>query len=289
MFKKTALIIDNKKEYSKYEILKFYFFKNLNLDIKEIITETTNFYIISIPLPEKVKEKNIKYLAQYIKSLVAKYRSKAVYYCWQGKNKDILYKIFNNDENNISCVRLYPLDYIIKKYAGFLNISPSLANLILICDFPLDAEIMIRQVCRDVRSVHIYSKNKELFKPLTDYFLSEYGIFISVDENINYTLEKNIIAVNLSNNAEYIRQFIKKNEIMILNLTEKNVNMKNIYENIIFNSNDSLENIIYCCGLFDKNVLNFIFKSMCNEKNKAEFMRFIHKFDIKITKFVKND
>ena len=76
---------------------------------------------------------------------------------------------------------------------------------------------------------------------------------------------------------------------MILNLADKNVNMKNIYENMLFKSDGSLENIISCCGLFDKNALNFIFKSMCNEKNKAEFMRFIHKYDIKITKFVKND
>lgn len=289
MFKKTALIIDNKKEYSKYEIFKFYCFKNFKLDIKEIITETTNFYIISIPVPEKVKEKNTKYLAQYIKSMVDTYCAKAVYYSWQGKNKEILYKTFNNNENNISYVRLYPLNYVIKKYAGFLNISISLVNLILICDFPLDAEILIRQICRDVRSVHIYSKNKELFKPLTDYFLSEYGILISVDENINYVPEKNRIAVNLSNNAEYIRKFIKKNEIMILNLADKNVNIKNVYENMLLKSDSSLENIISCCGLFDKNVLNFIFKAMYSEKNKAEFMRFIHKFNIKITKFVKND
>ncbi|MBR5156363.1 MAG: hypothetical protein IKW59_01185 [Clostridia bacterium] len=289
MLKKTALIIDNKKEYSGFEILKFYCFKKLNLNIKEIITETTNFYIINIPIPEKIKEKNIKYLTQYIKSIMDKYRSNTVFYCWQGKNKDILYNKFNNTKNNISYVRLYPLDYIIKKYVIFFNKSINLVNLILICDSPIEAEILIRQVCRDIRSVHIYSKNKELYKPLTDYFLSEYGIFISVSENIDNIDKKNKIAVNLSNNLEYIKQFIKKNEMQVLNLSDKNLNIKNVYENMLFRSNKSLENVISYLGLFDKNVLNFIFKSMYSEKNKAEFMRFIHKFDIKITKFVKND
>lgn len=289
MFKKTALIIDDKKEYSKYEILKFYCFKNLKLDIKEVITETTNFYIISVPVPEKIKEKNIKYLAQYIKNIVDKHHFKAVYYCWNDKNKDILYKNFNNYKNNISYVRLYPLDYLIKKYAYFLNIAPALANLILICDFPLDAENVIRQICRDVRSIHIYSKNKELYKPLTDYFLSEYGIFISVGENLDSVAKKNRIAVNLTNDAEYIKKFIEKNEILVLSLSEKNINIKNVYENIIFTSNNELKNIVSYFEMFDKNVLNFIFISIYNEKNKAEFMRFIHKFDIKITKFVKND
>ena len=289
MLKKTALIIDNKKEYSGFEILKFYCFKKLNLNIKEIITETTNFYIINIPIPEKIKEKNIKYLTQYIKSIMDKYRSNTVFYCWQGKNKDILYNKFNNTKNNISYVRLYPLDYIIKKYVIFFNKSINLVNLILICDSPIEAEILISQVCRDIRSVHIYSKNKELYKPLTDYFLSEYGIFISVSENIDNIDKKNKIAVNLSNNLEYIKQFIKKNEMQVLNLSDKNLNIKNVYENMLFRSNKSLENVISYLGLFDKNVLNFIFKSMYSEKNKAEFMRFIHKFDIKITKFVKND
>ncbi len=289
MFKKTALIIDNKNNYSKFEIFKFYYLKSLNLNIKEFIIEDTIFYIISVPIPEKVKVKNVKYLAQYINSITDKYHSREVYYCWDGNNKKILYKYFNNKKNTISYARIYPLDYIIKKYAAFLNITPSLSDLILICDFPLDAENIIRQVCRDVRSIHIYSKNKELYKPLTDYFLSEYGIFISVSKNVTGVSEKNKIIVNLSDNEAFIKEFTEKNEIMALNLTDKNINIKSLYNNIIFSSDVRLKNIIYCLGLFDKNVLNFIFNSLYTEKNKSEFMRFIHKFDIKIINFVKND
>lgn len=289
MFKKSALIIDNKKDFSKYQIFKFYCLKRYDIDIKEHIIENTHFYKISIPVPKKIKEKNIKYLAQYINKTTDKTSSGAVYYCWEGNNKEILYRYFNNDKNNLSCASYYPADFILKRYASFFNISMALANIILICDFPIEAEKIIRQICRDVRAIHIYTKNTELYKPLTDYFLSEYGILLTVGETLECIPKKNRLAVNLSNDAAYVEKFILKNEIKVLNLADKNLNIKNVYENIIFSANNVLKNIILWCGVFNKNVLNFMFKAISNEKNKAEFMRFIHKFDIKIMKFVKND
>lgn len=278
MNNKSALIIKDD------ENTKYLFKNSINKKINILNKGDVIYKIINIPAT--IKDKKISYLAQYIQKNIINPDKLAVYCNFSKQNKKRFYEYFNNDLLYSSCVSYLQSEEIIKKYITFKKEKISSADIVLISDDVKKTEKIIKDICKNALSITILTENTDKFKKMCDYFLYEYGIVLNLKDTLPFTALNKSIFIMLSENKKAVSELIEKNKD-ILNLSGTKI--KGTYDNLYFTANNNLNEEAKLCGIFDLNVLFFLFLIHSKEKTNVEFMRFILKNEIKIIKFVKND
>lgn len=278
MENKSALIIKDD------ENIKYVFKKSLKRKINVLKRGDVTYKVINIPA--NIKNKKMPYLTQDIKENIIKPYEMAVYCNFTLQNKKRFYEYFNNDLLYSSCVSYFQNVETIKKYISFKKEKINSSDIVLISDDPEKTEKIVKDICKKVLSITIYTKNTQKFKKLCDYFLYEYGIVLNLKDTIAFTALNKCIFIMLTENKEIAAELTERNAD-ILNLSGTKI--KGTYDNLYFTANNNLNEEAKLCGKFDISVLFFLFSAHINEKTNVEFMRFVLKNGVKIMKFVKND
>ncbi len=253
-----AAIIDYKEGISKLDQTLFLkkTLKNCKTEIKENEITIKKYYIpIHI---EKPSEKALQKFCDFLKRENVFY----IYLTHRAKQIECVKEILSKNFSFFTGQQVinYKTCDIIRKYAGKNEKKLSESSILLETNDPQKAEDVINQICRRVKKISIKTNQEERFSPLCEFFLKEYGLFISFNDTENYDI--------------YVELDAKPAPSFYLNISadEKNANR------IMFKLQNKKEH--------DQFYIEFLIYCQYGALNKKTIKEFFNRHSVRISKIL---
>ncbi len=180
----------------KIEILLFCIFGIKRLFKKRII-KGKKMTLIFIPLPnslgEKLKKLYIKKLCKFFHKMhirnICAYNIKDTLLAYALKNEFYILK-----GTSVFCDHFYD---VLKRFSQKIGYSLKECELVLVSNYPKEAQQYILKMIKAVKSIAIYTTKPDTFKNMVEEIKNQYGIYITLKNKDDKVKKYNKIFVNL--------------------------------------------------------------------------------------------
>lgn len=232
------------------------FKKNNDKIIEKFIKDMENDNVSEIILSEKVKKD------EFLKNSL----SKKLKLCTGGEiTEKFMYDIYN-------------------KYILINNKKEYEPELVLFCDNPKKTFEFLDKVSRKIKNAYIVAENYKNFEWVIKEIYNKYGFYVYFTENPGNAVLKGKIYINLAENYNFFINAAEKNNIIILNLSGKNIESPSFLNTFTFGLTSEFKAVVKYFKYCDQEVIKFLITAINNNFNKKVMEEFINEYNVKLKK-----